>query len=67
MRDLLEEDNIYRLMAYKIRLSFYRVVQLSIRFQNVKAEEVFVVSQISEDPILRMSFFADHQCAMKFH
>ena len=48
------------------RLPFYGVVQIFIRVKDVRLEEIFVVSQINEDPILGMPFLARHDCKMNF-
>ncbi|XP_067940642.1 uncharacterized protein [Watersipora subatra] len=48
------------------RLPFYGVAQLPGRLRDMKFEETFVVSSISEDGILGMPFLADHGCKMDF-
>ena len=46
------------------QLLFYGVFRASIRVRNVKVEEAFVISQISEDAILGMPFLRVQRCAM---
>ena len=53
-------------MAGGTKLLFYGVMQVPIKVRNVKLEEIFVVSQISEDVILGMPFLANHDCRMDF-
>ena len=50
-------------MADGTKLPFYGVVRV---VREVKLEEIFVVSQISEDAILGMPFLANHGCRMDF-
>ena len=53
-------------MADGTKLPFYGVVQVPIKVRDVKLEEIFVVSQISEDAILGMPFLTNHDCRMDF-
>ena len=53
-------------MADSTRLPFYGVVKLPIKIRDVKLEEIFVISQISEDAILSMPFLKNHDCCMEF-
>ena len=48
------------------RLPFYGVVQIPIRVEDVKLEEIFVLSQINKYAILGTSFVARHDCKMDF-
>ena len=59
-RNLLKDSDSHGLMANRIQLLFYGVVHLPIQFQDVKIEEVFVVSHISENAILENSFMMAH-------
>ena len=54
------------LLADGTRLPFFGMVRLSIRLRQVKIEETFVVSQISEDAILGMPFLVEQGCSMDF-
>ena len=54
------------LLADGTRLPFYGMVKLAIRLRQVKTEETFVISQISEDAILGMPFLVDRKCTMDF-
>ena len=56
----------YGLLADGTRLPFFGMVRLSIRLRQVKLEETFVVSQISEDAILGMPFLVEQGCSMDF-
>ena len=51
------------LLADGTRLPFFGMIRLAIRLRQVKLEETFVVSQISEDAILRMPFLVEQGCA----
>lgn len=42
------------------------MIRLSIWVKDIKTVEVFIVSCISEDPILEMLFLTSHQCSMDF-
>ena len=53
-------------MADGTRLSFYEVLQLPIQLREVKIEETFVISQLSEDAILGMPFLAAHRRNLDF-
>ena len=53
-------------MADSTRLLFYGVVKISIKIKGVKLEEIFVISQISEDIIFGMLFLTNHDCRMEF-
>ena len=53
-------------MADGTRLPFYGVVKIPIKIRDVKLEEIFVISQISEDAILGMPFLTNHDCCMEF-
>ena len=46
--------------------SFYGIIRLTIRLRDVKTEEVFVVSRLSEDAILGTPIFVAHQGSLKF-
>ena len=63
----LEESDSHGVMADGTQLPFYGVLRLPLRVREVKAEEVFVVSRISEDAILGMPFLVAHNCAMEFN
>ena len=54
------------LLADGTRLPFYGIIRLSMRLRQVKTEEVFIISQISEDAILGMPFLVERRCAMDF-
>ena len=56
----------YGLLADGTRLPFFGMVRLAVRLQQVKVEETFVVSQISEDAILGMPFLVEQGCSMDF-
>lgn len=47
-----------------MQLSFYGIIRLLIRVRNTRAEEVFVISLISEDAILEMPFLTAHNCSL---
>ena len=53
-------------MADGTRLPFYGVVKIPIKIRDVKLEEIFVISQISEDAILGMPFLTNHDCRIEF-
>ena len=67
IRDLLEESDSHGLLADGTQLPFYGVIRLQVRVRDVKTEDVFVVSQISEDAILGMPFLVAHNCSMDFN
>ena len=46
-------------MADGTRLPFYGVVKIPIKIRDVKLEEIFVISRISEDAILDMPFLTN--------
>ena len=46
-------------MADDTRLPFYGVVKMPIKIRDVKLEEIFVISLISEDAILGMPFLTN--------
>ena len=54
------------LLADGTRLPFYGIIRLNMRLRQVKTEEVFIISQISEDAILGMPFLVERRCAMDF-
>ena len=54
------------LLADGTQLSFYGIIRLNMRLRQVKTEEVFIISQISEDAILGMPFLVERRCAMDF-
>ena len=54
------------LLADGTRLPFYGIIKLKMRLRQVKTEEAFIISQISEDAILGMPFLVERQCAMDF-
>ena len=59
--DLLAESGSHELMVDGTRLSFNRVVRLTIKFNDV-----FVASQISEEVILKTPLLVARQCAIEF-
>ena len=65
VRNRLEESDSHGLLADGTRLPFYGIIRLTIRLRKVKTEEVFVVSQMSEDAMLGLPFFVAHQCALE--
>ncbi|XP_067943127.1 uncharacterized protein [Watersipora subatra] len=66
IKEQLEESDTHGLLADGTRLPFYGVIRLPVRLSKLKTEEVFIVSQISEDTILGMPFVMAHQCLMEF-
>ena len=56
----------YGQMVEGIKLLFYTVVRILIKVRDVKLEEIFVISQISKDVILGITFLANHNCRMDF-
>ena len=66
VQDQLMSCDTHGQMADGTKLPFYGVVQVPIKVRDVKLEEIFVVSQISEDAILGMPFLANHDCRMDF-
>ena len=52
-------------MADGTRLPFYGVVKILIKIRDVKLEEIFVISQISEDAILGMTFLTNYDCRIE--
>lgn len=61
VKEPLEESN-----SHGTQLRFYGIIWLPFRVGDVKAEEPFVVSMITEDAILGMPFLMAHQCCMDF-
>ena len=66
IQDQLMSCDTHGKMADGTKLPFYGVVQVPIKVRDVKLEEIFVVSQISEDAILGMPFLANYDCRMDF-
>ena len=66
IQDQLTSCDTHGQMADGTKLPFYGVVQVPIKVKDAKLEEIFVVSQISEDTILGMPFLANHDCRMDF-
>ena len=66
IRDQLEENDRYGLMADGSKLQFYGLIRLTGRVRDVPIEENFIVSQISKDAILGMPFLISHRCHMDF-
>ncbi|XP_067931265.1 retroviral-like aspartic protease 1 [Watersipora subatra] len=66
VRDQLKESDSHGLLADKTRLPFYGIIHQAIHLRDVKTEEVFVVSHLSEDAMLRRPFFMAHQCSLEF-
>ena len=66
IRSTLERQDRFGILADGSKLPFYGVIRLTGRVRDVPIEEVFVVSQISEDAILGMPFLAAHSCKMEF-
>ena len=70
LREKIKDQRIeyasHGLLADGTRLPFYGMVRLAIRLRQVKVEETFVVSQISEDAILGMPFLVEQGCSMDF-
>ena len=64
VRDQLEESDSHGLLADRTRLPFYGIIRLTICLRDVRTEEVFVGSRLSEDAVLEMSFFVAHQCSL---
>jgi hypothetical protein len=65
-RARLAECNGHGLMADGTQLPFYGTIRLPVRLREVRTEETFVVSRISEDAILGMPFLISHRCALDF-
>lgn len=55
-KELLAENSSHGLLADGTQLTFYGKIKLPVRVWDVKAEEAFVASHISEDVILCMPF-----------
>ena len=66
VRSQRQEYASYGLLADGTRLPFFGMVRLAVRLRQVKIEETFVVSQISEDAILGMPFLVEQGCSMDF-
>ena len=66
IKQQLVECDTHGAMADGTQLTFYGVIQLSIRLKELVVEEKLVVSRISEDVILGMPFLAAHQCTIDF-
>ena len=66
VRERVEDCTSHGLMADGTKLPFYGILQVTGRLRSVPFEEVFVVSQISEDAILGMPFLAARDCTMRF-
>ena len=56
IREQLEESDTHGLLADGTSLPFYGVIRFPVKLRVVKTEEVFIVSQISEDAFLGMPF-----------
>ena len=66
IRSQKQEYASHGLLADGTRLPFFGMIRLFVRLRQVKLEETFVVSQISEDAILGMPFLVEQGCAMDF-
>ena len=66
VKDQLEECETHGRMADGTKLPFYGVLRVPTRLRDVRIEETYVVSQLSEDAILGMPFLAAHECALSF-
>lgn len=54
IKGLLEDSQSHGLLADGTQLPFYGSIRLTIQLIDIKANEVFVVSQLSEDAVLGM-------------
>ena len=61
VRSQMEECDSHGVMADGTRLPFYGVIRASLQLREAKAEDSFVISQISEDAILGMPFLTANQ------
>ena len=66
VRSQMEECDSHGVMADGTSLPFYGVLRANKQLRDAKAEDAFVISQISEDVILGMPFLTANQCAMEF-
>ena len=66
VRNQLEANERYGILADGSRLAFYGILRLSGRIRDVPIEENFIVSQLNEDAILGMPFLTAHSCRMEF-
>lgn len=62
----LEETQSHALLEDGILLSFYVLIWLTIWVRDTQAEEVFVISCISEGAILGVHFLIGHSCPTDF-
>lgn len=66
VKERLQESDTHGVMADGTQLPFYGIIKLPFRLRDLKTEEAFVVSKLSEDAILGMPFLSKHQCTMAF-
>ena len=65
LRNQLEKNERYGILADGSRLAFYEIFQLSGRIQDVPIEQKFIVNQLNEDAILGIPFLTAHCCKME--
>ena len=65
-RDQLSDYESHWILADGSQLPFYGTIRLTLRLRELRIQETFIVSKISEDAILGMPFLTQHKCAMEF-
>lgn len=66
MKGLLDKSLSHGLLDDGTQSPFYGIIGLPIQVKDNKAEEAFLVSRISEDSILGMSFLTAQRCSIDF-
>ena len=66
VRDTVEECDSHGVMADGTKMQFYGILQTPGRIRDVKFEGTFVISCLSEDAILGMTFLLEQGCTLNF-